>query len=328
LNKKVTKMRIVFWGTSEFALPSLDALLKESFSTSSKTNFLYRVVAVVTNPDEPAGRKQILTPPPVKVLAKKHKIPVYQPENLKLENWQQELPEADLYIVAAYGKIIPKDILDKPSYGALNIHPSLLPRWRGPSPIQYTILNGDSETGVTIIKMDEMMDHGPIVAQQRLTISQPVYKELKEQLAKLGAKLLLETLPKWLKGEITPTPQDDSQATYSKILKKDDGRINWQKSAEEIERLIRAFNPWPGTWTMLPTKKKILRLIIEEAEIVKVENPLAPPGYLFYSDNYPLLIKTGYGSLLIKKLTLEGRKKMSGEDFRRGYQALYNTTLI
>jgi len=247
---------------------------------------------------------------------------------LKLKNWELELPEADLYIVAAYGKIIPKDILDKPGYGALNIHPSLLPRWRGPSPIQYTILNGDNETGVTIIKMDEMMDHGPIVAQQRLTISKPVYKELKEQLAKLGAELLLETLPKWIKGEITPIPQEDSQATYSKILKKDDGRINWRKPAEEIERMIRAFNPWPGTWTVWPSSEKICRIRIEEADIIDADAPYGSPGYVWQTDEHPLLIKTGRHSLSVTKLTLEGKKSTDSQSFLRGCPQLVGSIFI
>lgn len=310
---------ILFWGTPEFALLSLEGLLKGGF----------RVVGVVTNPDEPAGRKQILTPPPVKVLAQKHNIPVYQPENLK--NFPQlELPEADLYVVAAYGKIIPKNILEKPRYGVLNIHPSLLPRWRGPSPIQYTILSGDSETGVTIMQMDELMDHGPIIANSKFEIlnSKITYRELHDRLAKLGAELLAETLPKYLGGKISPIPQDNSQATFSKILKKDDGRIDWKRPAEEIDRMIRAFNPWPGAWTLAPTGDKIYRVKIEEGEDTEAESAAGSPGFLWQQDTRTLLVKTGQGSIRIRKLTLEGKKPLDGAAFLSGYSHLVNTTFV
>lgn len=317
--------RIIFWGTPEFALPSLEALIKHG----------YKIAAVVTNPDEPAGRKNILTSPPVKVLAKKHKIPVFQPTSLKDPNFKKEVPEADLYVVAAYGKIIPKEIIDLPKYGSLNVHPSLLPRWRGPSPIQYTILQSDIETGVTIMKMDELMDHGPIVAQQRLGITNDklqmtkiTYQELHDQLAKFGADLLLETLPKWLRGEITPIPQDDAQATYSKILKKDDGRIDWEKSAEEIERMVRAFNPWPGTWTLWPTGESIYRIRIEEADFIDSEPPRGSPGYVWKNEKRPLLVKTDHGSLVVLKLTPGGKKTLEVKSFLHGYPNIIGAALI
>ena len=313
---------ILFWGTPEFALLSLEGLLKGGF----------RVVGVITNPDEPAGRKQILTPPPVKVFAQKHDIPVYQPENLK--NFpQRELPEADLYVVAAYGKIIPKDILEKPRYGVLNIHPSLLPRWRGPSPIQYTILSGDSEAGVTIMQMDELMDHGPILAQQVISnaqfpISKVTYRELHDKLANLGAELLMETLPKYIRGEIMPIPQDDFRATFSKLLKRDDGRIDWKRPAEEIDRMIRAFNPWPGAWTLAPAKDKIYRVKIEEGEDTEAEPPTGSPGFLWQQDARTLLVKTGQGSICIRRITLEGKKPLDGAAFLSGYSHLVNTTFV
>ncbi|QQG45264.1 MAG: methionyl-tRNA formyltransferase [Candidatus Sungiibacteriota bacterium] len=322
-------IKIVFWGTPEFALPSLEALIKNGYS----------VAAVITNPDEPIGRSQIITPPPAKVLAQKHKIHVFQPEKLNAETFRNELPEADLFIVAAYGKIIPKDILEIPRYGALNIHPSLLPRWRGPSPIQYTILHGDKETGVTIIKIDELMDHGPIVANYKLLASLKLrrsgqvtnYKitcrELQNKLAEIGAELLIETVPKWIRGEITPMPQDDSQATYSKILKKDDGRINWSRPAEEIERMIRAFNPWPGTWTIWPSREKISRLRIEEAETAQDEAPAGTPGFVWQTGQ-KLFVKTGHQNLEIKKLTLEGKKSLVVQDFLRGHPEIAGEVLI
>lgn len=328
---KVVKPSIVFWGTPEFALPSLGALIKNG----------YDVVAVVTNPDEPVGRTQTLTPPPVKIYAKKHMIPVFQPISPKDPNFGKELPTADLYVVSAYGKIIPKEILDIPKFGAINVHPSLLPRWRGPSPIQYTILEGDKEAGVTIMKVDERMDHGPILARQEWTNFQFSrlrqgydgraifnFQKLHEELAKLGAELLIEVLPKYLQGEITPIPQDDSQATYSKILKRDDGRINWSRPAEYIERMVRAFNQWPGTWTLWPSETKIYRIKIEEAEAVEDSTPLATPGFLWASENFPLLVKTNKGSLAIRRLTLGGKKSTDVRSFLRGHPRIIGATFV
>jgi len=215
--------------------------------------------------------------------------------------------EPDLVVVASYGKIIPREILKIPQYGCLNIHGSLLPKYRGPSPIQTTILNNDKETGVTIILMDEKIDHGPIVANYKLQITnyKITYEELLKELATKGAKLLAKTLPKWINGEIKPEPQDESKATYTKIIKKDDGKINWSKSAAEIERQIRAFNPWPGSFTFWKKNKKIIRVKILEAE---VSQPTA---------NQPKAGKSN--QLIIKKLQPEGKKPMAFEDFKRGY---------
>ncbi len=235
----------------------------------------------------------------------------------------------DLVIVASYGKIIPKEILEIPRYGCLNVHGSLLPKYRGPSPIQTAILNGDKETGITIILMDEKIDHGKIISNSKFLISNKkiAYQELNKKLAELGVKLLIETIPKWINGEIKAKAQDESKATYTKIIKKEDGKIDWKKSAEEIERQIRAFYPWPGTFTFfkknsppsLPpslklrrTRKlrrtsKILRVKILEAESLDKENPKQ------------LCIKCKKGYLAIKKLQPESKKPMTAEDFLRGY---------
>ncbi len=311
---------ILFWGTSEFTVPSLQALLEAGF----------RVLGVVTTPDKPVGRKQLLTPPPIKVFAESKKIPVYQPETLKPVGYTLELPEADLFVVAAYGKIIPKNILEKPRLGALNIHPSLLPRWRGPSPIQFTILSGDTETGVTIIKMDELMDHGDIVANSKFEIRNPkiTYPELHDELAKAGAKLLIETLSKWIREEITPVSQDESNVTFSKILKKEDGRINWEKPAQDIERQIRAFTPWPGSWTEWPRKDRPYRLRIDEALALDYEILDGGAGYISQTENYPLLVKTSKGSLSVTKLTIEGGKSMSANSFLKGHSDIISSSLV
>ena len=311
---------ILFWGTSEFAVPLLRALLEAGF----------RVLGVVTTPDKPAGRKQLLTSPPVKVYAESKKIPVYQPETLKPAAYALDLPEADLYVVAAYGKIIPKGIIEKPRLGALNIHPSLLPRWRGPAPIQFTILAGDIETGVTIIKMDELMDHGPIAANSKFQIpnSKITYPELHDQLAQVGAKLLMETLPKWIEGKITPIPQDESNVTFSKILSKGDGRIDWNKKAIEIERQIRAFTPWPGSWTEWPRKDRVERIRIDAARALDYEIRDGDAGYVSEMEKHPLLVKTGKGSLAVTFLTIEGGKTLAADSFVKGYSDIIFTSLV
>lgn len=268
-------------GTPEFGAIILDKLIKGSF----------KPVLVVTAPDKPVGRKQILTPSPVKIIARKNNIPVEQPEIIK--NWKLKIGNLnpDLGIVAAYGQIIPKDILDIPKYGFLNVHPSLLPKYRGPSPIQYAILKGEKITGVTIMLMDEKMDHGPILAQRGLEIEEKETGEtLHNKLANLGASLLMESIPRWTRKMIKPKPQDEKKATYTKILTREDGRINWKKTAKDLERQVRAFCPWPGTYTIY--NGKILKIL--KAEFSK-------------------------GCLVIKEMQLEGKKPMSYEEFLRGH---------
>lgn len=316
----ISNVKIIFWGTPEFAILALKALVENG----------YDIAAVITNPDEPVGRKQIMTPPPVKIFAEKYKIPVFQPINLKDGNFIKELPSADLYIVASYGKIIPKGIIEIPKLGTLNIHPSLLPRWRGPSPIQYTILNSDEETGVTIMKIDELMDHGPIVAKSKIKNQKikTTYRELHDKLAELGTKLLIETLPKYIAGKIEPVPQDDSKATYSKILKRNDGRIDWSRSAEEIERQIRAYESWPGSFTVWPDGENYLRLKIEEAEATDEEPVRGSSGFIWQNSKSGILAKTGKGSIELKKITPAGSKTMKTEEFLRGHPKFIGTNLI
>ncbi|MBI2507100.1 MAG: methionyl-tRNA formyltransferase [Candidatus Niyogibacteria bacterium] len=235
-------MNFIFFGTSEFAIPILDALKNKGWLPK----------LVVATPDRPAGRKLKLKSSPVKMWAEKNGIPVIQPENLKNPDTFQKLTDTKcrLILVAAYGKIMPKEVLDLPEKGSLNVHPSLLPRYRGADPIRSAILAGDKKTGVTVMLMDEKMDHGPILKHETLNLKHKkyTYPELKKELAELGGKLLAETLPEWLAGEIKPKEQDHSKATYTKKITKEDGHINWSESAEIIERKIRALNPWPGTY--------------------------------------------------------------------------------
>jgi methionyl-tRNA formyltransferase len=321
LNNQKSKPKIIFMGTPEFGAIILERLI----------NGKYKPILVVTAPDKPVGRKQILTPPPVKVVAQKFNIPVVQPE--KIGNWKLEIGKLkpDLIVVAAYGQILPKEILEIPRFGCLNLHPSLLPRWRGPSPIQYTILNGDKRAGVTIILMDEKMDHGDIVANSKFKIrnSKITYGELLKDLANLGVKLLIETIPKWVKGKIKPKPQDESKATYTKILKKEDGKIDWGKSAEEIERQIRAFEIWPGSFSFWQkTKNKIQRIKILKVKVLKkFTNKTYPIGKILLGPKNELCVQTGKGFLIIEKLQLEGKKEMFSEEFLRGHSDFLGTIL-
>lgn len=328
--------KIIFWGTSEFAIPALEVLLQHG----------YHVAAVITNPDEPKGRKQIITPPPVKawILGQETEksIQILQPEKVGMRKLELEVFNADVFIVAAYGKIIPKEILDIPACGALNIHPSLLPRWRGPSPIQHTILAGDTDTGITIIKMDEKVDHGPVVAMRQLEIrnqkseirskpetqnSKITYRELHDTLARGGAELLVDTLPKWLSGNITPVPQDESKATYSKMLKKEDGKIDWKKPSVVIERQICAFEEWPGSYTFWRRGESILQLEIEAADASDKDKAGAVLGEVWQDGNRSLLIQTGAGSIRVLQLKCAGKKSSPAAEFLNGYKDIVGATL-
>jgi len=333
-------MKIVFIGTPEFGEIILEKLIKHmpSFVLSPHMpSFVpcfrgpFQPILVITAPDRPAGRDQILAPPPVKVLAEKHKISILQPEKIGNMKYRIGVKKPDLIVVAAYGQILPKDILEIPKYGCLNLHPSLLPRWRGSSPIQFTILNGDKTTGVTIILIDEKMDHGPIIANSKKQIanSKITYKELEKELANLGAKLLIETIPRWIKGEIKPIPQDESKATYSKILKREDGKIDWSKSAKELERQIRAFNPWPGSYCLWPKKDKEQKLKILKAKlsIQKSHGPFGIRGKTFLAPDNVIAVQAGKDFLIIEELQLEGKKPITSEEFLRGRPDFIGTIL-
>jgi methionyl-tRNA formyltransferase len=317
-------MKIVFMGTPEFSAIIFERLIKQL------SVFSYQLSVVVTAPDKPVGRKQILTPPPVKIIAQKYEIPVAQPE--KIASLKSEILnlKPDLIVVAAYGQILPKEILEIPKFGCLNVHPSLLPRWRGPSPIQYTILNGDEKTGVTIIKMTEKVDSGPIIAQKELSslIGKETYEILHNQLAELGAKLLIETIPKWIKGEIEPKPQDESKTTYTKILTREDGKIDWKKSAEDLERQIRAFNPWPESFAFWSKNKEKIRIKILKARVLKIiDSKIYSIGKTLIAPQNELCVQTGRGFLIIEKLQPEGKKEMFSEDFLRGHPDFIGTIL-
>lgn len=308
-------MKIVFFGTSEFGTIILEKLVQAGLSP----------ILVVTTPDKPAGRKQELTPPPVKVVANKLGIPVFQPLTLKENAYVQTIRQAGayLFVVAAYGKILPEEILDIPRHGTLNVHPSLLPKYRGSSPIHAALLHGDEETGVSIIELDEKMDHGPIVASSNFKIQNPkiTYPELHNALAELGAELLVKTIPQWIAGNIKGVPQDDSQATFTAILKKEDGRIDWNKEARYIERQVRALYPWPGTFALFAGKNlKILKVSVLPGIPPKPGLGKVTPGTVFLTADKKLVIQCGEDALVVEELQLEGGKPMSAREFLLGHK--------
>lgn len=309
----MTTHKIIFIGTPDFAVPSLNKLIKAK----------YNIIAVITQPDKKVGRKQEIVHSPVKKFALKHNIPLLQPQKIKeIENEINEL-KPDIIITAAYGQIMPKIILNIPKFGCINIHGSLLPKYRGASPIQYAILKGEEKTGVTIIEMNERMDEGRIISQREIKIENTdTTASMHDKLSDSGANLLLETLPKIFNKKITYIPQDDSKASYTKILVKEDGKIDWNKSAQEIEMMIRAFYPWPNAHAKLESK----RLKIIKAKVYKIKNNLSP-GSIFKANNENLAVKCGQDALILEKIQLEGKKGASGPEFLRGHQDIINKIL-
>jgi methionyl-tRNA formyltransferase len=286
------KYRTIFIGSGRFAVPSLKAIIDCPF---------LKLESVVTAPDKPTGRKQELTPSSVKQFALSTGAEILQPKKIAELETKISQSQPDLIIVCAYGQIIPKKILDIPKFGSINLHPSLLPKYRGPSPIQTAILNGDKKTGITIMLMDEQMDHGPIIGQKETKISsQETGQSLEEKLSRLAADFLLEILPRYLAGEIKSQAQDESQANYTKILKRQDGEINWQKSSQEIGQMVRAFYPWPGAWTILNGKR--LKIIKGKAAKEKTPQTLA----------------AGKDYFLPEIVQPEGKKPMPWQDYLRG----------
>lgn len=280
---------------------------------------------IVAAPDAKAGRGQKLTPPPVKIEGEKLGIEIWQPEDLKIENCELKIKKLNpgLIILAAYGKILPQWLIALPQKGALNIHPSLLPKYRGATPLQTALLNGDMHTGVSLIVMDEKVDHGPIIAQEKVGIApQETYSSLEEKTAKLGAALLEKTLPSWLEGKITTKLQDDSQGTQTQLIKKQDGKINWNKSAIEIERQIRAFEVWPGSVSDFNAQPlKIIKASVSP------EETSATPGTALRI-NGKIGVATGDGILILETVQPSGKKQMGIEDFLRGHKDFIGSRLL
>ncbi|WP_073614169.1 methionyl-tRNA formyltransferase [Desulfopila aestuarii] len=301
-----TPLRILFMGTPDFAAATLQALLDGPDT----------VVAVVTQPDRPKGRGKKLTPPPVKVLAQAAGIPVLQPTKIKTQEFRDELAgyKPDVVVVTAYGRILPPALLELAPHGCINVHGSLLPAYRGAAPIQWAVINGDSETGVTIMQMDEGMDTGNIL----LTAAIPVNDDetagsLFPKLAALGGTTVRQALALLKEGKLTATVQDDTRATVAPMLKKEDGRIDWQKSAREIHCLIRGLDPWPSAYCFLHGKR--LQLFAPE---VLHQTSNVEPGTLLAADKRGLLIATGRDCLLVREVQPEGKKRMNVEAFLCG----------
>jgi methionyl-tRNA formyltransferase len=336
----MNKIKTILIGTPEFAERIFRKIYPELLSKDK-----FEIIAVITAQDKLVGRKQVLTPSPVKKWALENNLPVLQPDKIRKPEWIEKIKKLnpELIILIAYGQIIPQEILDIPSprqgrgkYGALNIHPSLLPCWRGASPIQATILNGDTETGVSLMIMDAEMDHGPILASIKIQIpNSQTYKKLSEQLADLGANLLIKTLPDYIERKITPQSQDHEKATFCKLIKKEDGKIDWNKSAEEIERQIRAFQEWPRSYTNF--NGKILKILeadfenkprIPQQVEARDKNTDHKIGEVFLDENKNLCVQTGNAILIIKQLQLEGKKPMSARDFLNGHPEIIGIILV
>ena len=301
-------------GTPDFSVPCLLSLIKN-----------YNVKAVVTQPDKKVGRQQELSQSPIKKIALTHKIAVLQPDKVKgnAEFMEQiKSLQPDLIVVVAYGFILPQELLEIPKLGAINVHASLLPKYRGASPIQTAILNNEQETGVTIMLINEKMDEGDILAQVKIKIdTTETFTTLHDKFALLGANLLLEILPQYLGGQIKPQPQDDSQATYCQLITKEMGKINWRKSAQEIDRQIRAFTPWPGAFTFWNGKQlKISAVMVSTVE------PSAEIGKVF-KFNDGIGIKCGKGVLEIIELQLESKKTMNFKEFLNGNPQIIGSLL-
>jgi methionyl-tRNA formyltransferase len=300
-------MRVIFMGTPEFAVPALDALIQSE----------HEVVGVFAQPDEPAGRGRSVVSPPVKKLALQHRLTVHQPPSLRgsceLDRLASLRP--DVVVIAAYGKILPENFLQVPPRGCLNIHASLLPRHRGPSPIAAAILAGDEVTGVTIMIVTKMMDTGPILTQRRIPIlPHDTTGSLSQKLSGLGAELLMETLPQWLDGRLVPKPQDNDKSTYCKMIAKEDGLIDWQRPAVELWRRVRAFQPWPGCYTTW--QGRTVKII--EAVPLSGEGTLGRVVAMSHEPNAPVGVHTGEGVLGLIQVQLEGKRAMSGAEFIRG----------
>ena len=308
-------MKIVFMGTPDFAVGTLEAIIEAG----------HEVLLVVTQPDKPKGRSGALQYTPVKECALAHGIEVFQPTKIRLEENVEFLRkyEADIFVVAAFGQILPKSILDMPKYGCINVHASLLPKYRGAAPIQWAVINGDPVTGVTIQQMDIGVDTGDIIVTKELAISEEeTGGGLFDKLAVVGAEACLEALEQIANGTATRTPQNHDEATHVSMISKEFGNIDWNKSAAEIERLIRGLNPWPSAYTKLDGKT----FKIWKAKVVSEENEYAT-GCIIHVGKGQMDVQTGNGVLSLLEVQLEGKKRMEVDAFLRGYHVEEGTFL-
>jgi len=318
---RMTALRIIFLGTAELSCASLQALAGDP---------QFQIAAVVTQPDRPKGRALKPQPSPVKSLALRLGLPVLQPERARDEEFIAGLSalQPDLIVVVAYGQILPPAILDLPRHGCLNVHPSLLPKYRGAAPIQWAIANGDTKTGVTIMKMDVGLDTGSIVSQRTTSIhAGDTSAVLHDRLAQLGAELLVQTIPDYVAGKIQPVPQPAAGASYAAKIKKEDGRIDWNQPAQTIWNRLRAFTPWPGAFTFLPGQPKPQLLKIWKAEVVersggaacRAEASERRPGEILSVDKTGMVVGCGGHALRILELQREGGRRLTAAEFLAGH---------
>ncbi len=304
---KPNKLKTIFIGTSDFGLPALRRLATSEF---------FALAAVITQPDKPAGRRMDIAPPPVKTEALKHNLPVLQPRNINTAIDEIMTIDPDIIIVAAYRQILPESVLAIPKYGCINLHASLLPKYRGAACVQAAILNGDDRTGVTVMKMDKGLDTGPILAQKTVNIdAEDTAGTLHDKLARLAGEILDYALKSYVSGKLTPEPQDEGAASCAKELTKRDGHIDWSQPAEKIERFIRAMNPWPGAFSFIGPDEKMLK-ITRAGDILETGGKQS--GKLFTTDK-KLAVQCGRGSLVIEELQLPGKKSMAAREFLNGY---------
>ena len=310
-------LKIIFMGTAELSCVSLEKLAQDA---------RFSICAIVTQPDKPKGRELQLQPSPVKILAEKLNLPVLQPLRARDDIFIAKLRELkpDLIVVIAYGQILPQSLLDLPRFGCLNVHTSLLPKYRGAAPIQWAIANGDVETGVTVMKMDAGLDTGPVLATRHTPILPADDSQtLHDRLARLGAELLGETIPAYVAGNVLPQPQPAEDSSYAAKIKKEDGKIDWHQPAEIILNRLRAFTPWPGAFTFLKAEPKPQLLKIWKAEIT---GQSGQAGEVLAANKHGITIGCGHNSLRILELQREGGKRLTTEHFLAGCPIQPGTT--
>lgn len=308
--------RAIFFGTPDFAVPCLRALTDVA-----------EVVAVYSQPDRPAGRGMKLTPPPVKVLAESLGIPVFQPVKVRTRAFAEEVRShgADVALVVAYGRILPTAILDAPRLGCVNVHGSILPRWRGAAPIQWAIVSGDAETGVSLMRMDEGMDTGPVLASLCTAITpDETTAELAVRLSDLGATLVREALPAYVRGELTAVPQPATGATMAAMLTKESGLVDFSGTAKQTHDLIRGMNPWPGAYAFSGDQ----RIKIHRSVVTTMAGDGAAPGTVLRADRHAIEVQCGVGVLSLLELQQDGKRKLPAHEFLSGFTLPSGTVLV
>ncbi len=305
------QFRTIFMGTSEFSSVILERLIKEK----------YNLISVFTQPDKKSGRKMELAKSNVKQVAEKNNLTVFQPEKLSEEIAEEiKRQSPDLIIIVAYGKIIPKKILEIPTFGIINVHPSLLPCFRGPSPIQNALLSGKKETGTTIMLMNEKIDSGDILSQEKITIEKDEsQEELSKKLSLISSDLLIKTIPLWIEKKIIPQKQDEKNATFCQLIEKSDGKIIWSQKAEEIYNQYRALSPWPGIFSYWEKDGAIRRLKILSLRLEENETQNKKHIGEVFMNNTDVLVKTGKGFIILEEVQLEGKNKTKIKEFLNGY---------